>query len=210
MTQVEAEPNAVDAPDGDDRVVVISYTMAPPRRVIDYVRFLREQGIEVDVIAWDERRWQEAEPDLQLPAGVPVHSVNEYESRQFFRRTERIIVRRIPEVILAQIDHAVQSNRVTQPLHPAIRFCRRAHGKLAGAFHRQIFLRFYAFVRPNELARATRRALGDTDLGQVSRIVAADPNAITTAWRLAQQYPNAIATTRLDRHPYLEAGPSNA
>jgi len=185
------------------RVLLISYTYRPTARVVSYAHFLREHGLEVDLIVWDADVWRAFYP--QLPSGVRLFPVRETEARFVVRRLESLLVRRIPRGLLARGHRVAASNPTMRRLDPAVSFCERVYLRVASPFHTRVFMRAYTVIRPVLLARATRKMLDGVDFGTVDRIVATDMHAITSAWRLAQRYPTAAATSTLDRHPYLEA-----
>lgn len=182
------------------RAVLISTAYKPAVRIVNYLTFLLEHGVGVDFVVWDEARWREME--MGIPEGVRFHSFRDAENRQFIRWTEHLLVYRLPGGALAAVHRLVVSNPVTRPLGRGVAAIQWLHGKVAGAFHRWIFIPFYRLVRPQVVSRVAARTLREVDLGNVTRIVAGDPYAITYAWKLAKRYPDAAASTGLDRHPY--------
>lgn len=187
------------------RVVLVSHAARPNvRRIRNYAEFLIDHGYEVDLIAWDEKRWLDFE--IPLPDAVRFFAVRESELRLLIRRVERLVIYRIPGKILRVLSEVTQSNPVTRPLAPAVSFAQRGHKWFASRFHRRIFLPMYAVVRAPLMARSTARALNGVEFSDVDRVVATDVNAITYAWRLASKFPHAAVAARLDRHPYLRPG----
>lgn len=187
------------------RVLLVSHAVRPNvRRIGHYAEFLLDHGYAVDLIAWDEQRWREFE--VPLPAAVRFFAVRDSESELVVRRLEHLLIYRIPGKALRVVMRVTQSNPVTRPLAPAISFAQRGHKWFARGFHRRIFLRAYAVVRAPLMARSTAKALRGVEFTDVDRIVATDINAVTYVWRLARKYPDAAATARLDRHPYLRPG----
>lgn len=185
------------------RVVLISYTYRPAARIVSYAHFLREHGLDVDLIVWDADAWRGFRP--QLPPEVRLFPVREAEERFVVRRLESLAVRRIPRGLLARAHRVTAGNSMARRLSPAVSSCERVYLRVSNPFHDRVFMRAYTVMRPLLLARATRKMLNGVDFGTVDRIVATDMHAIPSAWRLAQKHPTAAAASTLDRHPYLEA-----
>lgn len=187
------------------RVVLVSYALRPAtRRIINYAHFLLDHGFAVDLIARDEERWRVFE--TPLAPEVRLFTVGHAESRLMIRRLENLVVFRVPGKVLRQAMDAADSNPVTRPIAPVISLAQRAHKRLAGAFHRRIFLPGYTVFRARLMAGVTAKALRGVEFTDVDRVVATDTNAITFACRLVRGFPDAAAASRLDRHPYLRPG----
>ncbi len=191
-------------PNKESRVILISYTYQPATTVVDYTHFLRENGLDVDLVVWDLQRWTNHLPEL--PTDIRLHGVKELETRLTVRRLESLLLWRIPGGALERVRAVARSNKLTRPLaRPALK-CQRVHKRLARTLHTRIFLPYYRVVRPRMLGLATMKALRDVEFGTVDRIVATDAQAIPCAAHLARRFPGAAACTNLDRHTYLARG----
>ncbi|OZV80973.1 hypothetical protein CA850_12500 [Micromonospora echinospora] len=168
------------------RVLLLSFNLRPHERVIALAENLIEQGALVDVLVMDDQGWQDVigRPNLR------VHSLDGAERRHLVMRAERVAVFRGPGAVLSGLGKLTGQ----RPVRPLV----RGHEKLAGAFHRRVFMKSYAAVRPMVLSRLFERRLPDLGIDRVDAIIASDMLTVTLGWKLAKRFPNAVATTSLD------------
>jgi hypothetical protein len=188
--------NAVLETQADHHVVIITLSHTPSERATAYAEFLIGKGVEVDMIVVDRK----AAGVVTLPCRV--HPVVVDEMRMPLRWLENVIVYRLPGGALARAQRLATRARLTRVANPAIASLVRIHRRLAGVFHRRVFMRLFTQVRPWLLARRARSVLRGIDLSRTERIVVADTGAVTLGWRMARRVPRAVATTVLDRKPY--------
>jgi hypothetical protein len=180
------------------RVALLSFTQAPPDRVKEYVGFLLSRGVPVSVVCLSAGGWRE----FRGVGHLDVVPLRQAERQHLVNVLESVIVY---DVAGAAIHRARRLARRAPVLRPPVTVIYRTHRKVARAFHTKVYNRFYALVRAQVLASLGRRELRrNGPIPPLARIVAADTHAIALGWRLAKQFPQAVATTALERQPYAD------
>ena len=185
------------------RVVVLSLSYHPSKRVQNYVSDLVNAGVDVDLLLADST----STDDVELDPRVNVRKVLDVEADLPLRRIERVLVFTLPGKVLGKARSLTSNTRALRPIDPVVAKAKAAQDKLSRGFHRRLFWPAFRIARPWMLARRGRRPVQAFDLATADRIVAADYPAIPLAWRLARRYPQVRATTALDRKPYLPTKP---
>jgi hypothetical protein len=181
------------------RVIVLALNFGVSVRILNYVRDLADAGVEVHLVLADQRRADEAEVDPR----VRVHVLLPAEGRHPLRRAENLLVYRAPGKAIAVASGLAHRSRVARPLTRPLDLLGRGHRRAARIVHHRGFQPFYKTIRPYLLSRRFRELLKHVDVATADRIVAADISAVTLAWRLARRFPGPVATTGLDRAPYI-------
>ena len=194
----------MSTPDKRPRVVVLSLSYHPSRRVQNYVTDLVNAGVDVDLLVAESTSTE----DVELDPRVNVRRVLDVEADLPLRRIERAMVFTLPGKVFGKARSITSNNRVLRPVDPAVALAKRAQYKLSKGFHRKLFWPAFRVARPWMLARRGRASAQAFDLATADRIVAADSPAIPLAWRLARRYPQVRATTALDRKPYVAPRPN--
>ena len=182
------------------RVIVLALNFGVSVRILNYVRDLAAAGVETHLVLADQRRADEAEVDPR----VRVHVLFPAEGRHPLRRAENLLVFRVPGKAIAVASTMAGRSRVSRPLTRPLDFIGRGHRRAARIVHHRGFQPFYKTIRPYLLSRRIRDLVKQVDVATADRIVAADINAVTLAWRLARRFPGPLATTGLDRAPYVD------
>ncbi|MGW2819689.1 glycosyltransferase family 4 protein [Streptomyces sp. NPDC001443] len=182
------------------RAVVLALTPAKPRRIVDFANNLVAKGVEVTVVtAHSPKPWGR----LNLDPSVSVLSVEDAEKKLRIPRAERLLVYRAPRAVLRRARQIAAKNREAIGPELAVASVQRAHTKVANAFHKKVFNRGYKEVRPQLLARITkRRVLPDLGLDLVDHVFVSDINSTVTGWKWAKSHPHLKVTTRLDPSVY--------
>lgn len=192
------EVSAAPATTSPGRVALLSFTKVPNDRVKEYAAFLLSRGVPVTLVCLSARNWREFREVGHLEV-VPLRRA---ERQHPVNILESLIVY---DVIGAAIHRAWRLARRRRALRPPVIALHRTHRKVARAFHRKVYNRFYAVARAQILASLGRRELEKKGpIAPLDRIVAADTNAIPLGWQLARRFPNAVATTALERQPYAD------
>jgi len=179
-------------------VVIVSFGHPRPRRVASLARRLHAIGVDVHLLSVArEEAWRR----IDLPAGVPVHSVARAEARRPLLFTEQLLVHRAPRTVLVAIRRLAPG----RPLKQAVGVVQRAHSAAAGTFHRRVFDPVYRYLRPSVLSRAARTVAARSPLPTApALVIAADPSAIPYVWHLTRT--TAVPTqTHLDHTTTLAA-----
>lgn len=179
------------------RVALLSFTQVPSDRVKTYVAFLLARGVPVTLVCLSRHNWREFRDVKHLDI-VPLRLA---ERQHLVNVLESIVVY---DFAGAAIHRARRLSRRAPVLKRPVRAIDRTHKKVAQAFHTKVYNRFYAVIRAQILASLGRRELGRAGYVPPERIVAADTNAIALGWWLAKQFPDAVATTSLERQPYAD------
>jgi hypothetical protein len=152
----------------------------------------------------------ESWPDL--PDGVSLVSLAEAESSHWFLRGERLLVFRLPALVLRLVRKVLAlASRAPGPAGAAARSGRDvverglvAQQRAASRFHKERFGPFYRNLRPFVLWRvAKRRALWELDLAAFDAVVVADSLSTSLGWQIANAAPDVEVGFDLirDRQP---------
>lgn len=180
------------------RVALLSFTIEPRERVTDLACNLLSQGAQIDLFVMKPQGWRNLEDDPR----VRIHSLDGAEMRHPVRWAEHLLIYRAPRAALA-LARRLAGHGALGRLVEAL---ERGHERIAGAFHRRIFMRVYVIFRPWVLAGLFRKPLRSIGLTGVDRIVATDILTVPLGWRLARRYPAAVATTSLTLPDYRDQG----
>ncbi|MFI7577265.1 hypothetical protein [Micromonospora sp. NPDC049497] len=187
MTTVRENSETATATAGrQPRVLLLSFNLAPHDRVIELATRLLDQGARVDLLVMDDAGWQ----GLAGRPNLWIHSLDGAERRHVVMRAERAAVFRGPAAVLTGLGKLTGE----RPVRPLV----KGHQRAAGAFHRRIFMKSYAAIRPLVLSRLFERRLPALGIDDVDVIIASDVLTVTLGWKLAKRFPKAIATTSLD------------
>ncbi|WBB81625.1 hypothetical protein O7606_09805 [Micromonospora sp. WMMD882] len=191
--------------DGALRVMVISTVYRLNERVRNYVRaLLEEEGLRVDLVFLGAEAWQEADPEeWAVVSGHPnltLYTIDGAEQRHPLRRVERVLVHKAPRAVLTRATRLTEKVAPLRPLRTPAKALENGHRKVAGAFHKRLYIKAYRLARPSVLAKLFRQRLADVDFRTVDRVVAADVYAVTLSWQLARRHPHLVATTALERN----------
>ena len=183
------------------KVLIIALTTSRRNAVLDDCAFLREQGAEVQLLTLKADDWPE------LDAEVPVLELGAAEKVHPLPRVERLLVFRLPgaffKVLLraaAVLASVPGGSAPARALAGAARTAEAGWTKVANAWHRRGFMRFYRVLRPWVLWRAARRSvLSPAVLDGFDRVVVADAQGIPVGWHLARRDEALPVTLGLDR-----------
>jgi len=181
------------------RVVVLSLSYRPPKRVQNYVQDLVDAGVGVDLLLAEESSTE----DVELDPRVNVRKVLGVEADLPVRRFEKIILYTIPGKLLGKARSLTTGRPLLRPLDLALGATRHGQRWVSRKIHRKLYWPVFKVMRPWIMARKGRRAVQAFDPAGADRIVAADAAAVPLGWRLARRYPGVRATTALDRKPYV-------
>jgi hypothetical protein len=180
------------------RVAVVAFTKVPHDRLKEYVGFLLARGVPVTMVCLTTTAWRE----FRDVAHFELLSLRHAERQHLMNVLESIL---IYDVAGAAIFQAHRMARRSPTLRWSVHVVDRIHKKVAHVLHHKVYKRFYAVVRAQVLSSLGRRALRKNGpLQPLSRIVAADTNSIALGWWLAKRFPDAVATTALERKPYQD------
>jgi hypothetical protein len=179
--------------DGPGRVVVVSFTKNPPDQVREYIDAVLAAGADVDLFVLHGEPWLEVGLDPRVRLHVPSRG----EDRHPIQRAERLFVYRIPHTAISASRWLAARVGLGRALRGPIDTAERGLDRIAGIFHRRVFMVGYQLIRPHLLARMLRAPIRAAELGSVDRIVAADTASVTAGYQLARQYPDAVATTSM-------------
>lgn len=197
------EQDQVAGADGTPRVMVISTVYRLNDRVRNYVCDLLDEGVRVDLVCLGAEAWQEADPEgwaeVSAHPNLSLYGIDGAEQRHPLRRVERVLVHRAPQAVLTRATRLTEKVGPLRPLHTPAKALENGHRKVAGAFHRRLYIKAYRLARPAVLARLFRQRLAGVDFRTVDRVVAADVYAVTLGWQLARRHPHLVATTAFER-----------
>lgn|GEM_PF-1115395 len=180
------------------RVLLLALNTPHPDRVLEHTRFLLARGVQVDLVTVDESRWR----TRGLDPRVRLHSLRGGEGRHPIPRTERVVVRRGPQLALGALTSSAARTGDLR-LQVATGAVQRGHARAADAFHRKVFLRGYRVIRPYLLWRVARRELlAVLDPATLDAVNVCDANSIPIGYHLAQDYPGLTVRNSLDRSPF--------
>lgn len=203
--RAEAEAPAESPVDGPTpgepvgRAVLLA--LAPPkaRRVAAYANHLVERGVHVTVVTAKTSVWSRA----RLDSRVHLVSIEKSEKKLRVPRGERFLVYRAPRAVLHKARAAAKKRRNTVTPEIMVAAVQRTHTKAADAFHKKVFNRGYAELRPQILSRIAKRdVVPDLRLDLTDHVFVCDVNSTVTGWKWAKAHPNLTVTTNLDRDLY--------
>ncbi|MEU2066370.1 glycosyltransferase family 4 protein [Streptomyces anulatus] len=175
--------------------------LAPPkaRRVAAYANHLVERGVHVTVVTAKTSVWSRA----RLDSRVHLVSIEKSEKKLRVPRGERFLVYRAPRAVLHKARAAAKKRRNTVTPEIMVAAVQRTHTKAADAFHKKVFNRGYAELRPQILSRIAKRdVVPDLRLDLTDHVFVCDVNSTVTGWKWAKAHPNLTVTTNLDRELY--------
>ncbi|MFE9300663.1 glycosyltransferase family 4 protein [Streptomyces sp. NPDC006856] len=175
--------------------------LAPPkaRRVAAYANHLVERGVHVTVVTAKTSVWSRTRMDSR----VHLVSIEKSEKKLRVPRGERFLVYRAPRAVLRKARAAAKKRRTTVTPEIMVAAVQRTHTKAADAFHKKIFNRGYAEIRPQILSRIAKRdVLPELRLDLTDHVFVCDVNSTVTGWKWAKAHPNLTVTTNLDRELY--------
>lgn len=193
----------MSTPQKRPRVVVLTLSYHPPKRVQNYVADLVKAGVDVDLLVAESLSTE----DVELDPRVNVRRVLDVEADLPVRRIERLLVFTVPGKVFGKARSITSNTKALRPVDPVVALAKAAQYRLSKGFHRRLFWPVFRITRPWMMARRGRGPAQAFDLATADRIVAGDSPAIPLAWRLARRYPHVRATTALDRKPYLASKP---
>jgi hypothetical protein len=182
------------------KVVVIALNHRRHRAISSEAAWALEHGVEVHLVTVSAEQWP------FMDQRVRVHELRQGEGAHPVPRIERLLVFRAPRALFTRAD-AVLARLARTPAKPVAspalaleRALRRAYEKLANAFHRKLFVRFYRLLRPYILWRvADRQVLPKVGVSSADQVIVQDAAAITLGWHLARRYPDLDVAFTLDR-----------
>lgn len=175
--------------------------LAPPkaRRVAAYANHLVERGVHVTVVTAKTSAWSRA----RLDSRVHLVSIEKSEKKLRVPRGERFLVYRAPRAVLHKARAAAKKRRNTVTPEIMVAAVQRTHTRAADAFHKKVFNRGYAELRPQILSRIAKRdVVPDLRLDLTDHVFVCDVNSTVTGWKWAKAHPNLTVTTNLDRELY--------
>ena len=182
------------------KVVVVALNHRRPRAISSEAEWALNHGVEVHLVTVSAEGWPFIDPR------VKVHELRHGEGAHPVPRVERLLVFRIPRALLTRLDAVLAkaartpAKPVARPLLSAERVVRRGYERMADAFHRKVFIRFYRLLRPYILWRvADRQVLPAVGVESADQVVVQDAAAITLGWHLARRYPDLDVAFTLDR-----------
>jgi hypothetical protein len=181
------------------RVVVLSLSYRPPKRVQNYVQDLVDAGVRVDLLLAEESSTE----DVDLDPRVNVRKVLGVEADLPVRRYEKLVLYTIPGKVLGKARSLTSDKPLLRPIDLALGATRRGQRWVSRNIHHKVYWPAFKVMRPWLMARKGRPVVQAFDLAGADRIVAADAAAVPLGWRLARRYPGVRATTALDRKPYM-------
>jgi hypothetical protein len=182
------------------KVVVLALNHRRHRAISSETAWALDHGVEVHLVTVSVEQWPFLDPRVR------VHELRHGEGAHPVPRVERLLVFRVPRAVFTQADTVLArlartpAKPVASPALALERSLRRAYEKLANAFHRKLFVRFYRLLRPYILWRvADRQVLPKVDVSGADQVVVQDAAAITLGWHLARRYPELDVAFTLDR-----------
>ncbi|MEV7900564.1 glycosyltransferase family 4 protein [Streptomyces anulatus] len=175
--------------------------LAPPkaRRVAAYANHLVERGVHVTVVTARTSVWSRA----RLDSRVHMVSIEKSEKKLRVPRGERFLVYRAPRAVLHKARVAAKKRRNTVAPEIMVAAVQRTHTRAADAFHKKVFNRGYAELRPQILSRIAKRdVVPELRLDLTDHVFVCDVNSTVTGWKWAKAHPNLTVTTNLDRELY--------
>lgn len=175
--------------------------LAPPkaRRVAAYANHLVERGVHVTVVTAKTSVWSRA----RLDSRVHLVSIEKSEKKLRVPRGERFLVYRAPRAVLHKARAAAKKRRNTVTPEIMVAAVQRTHTRAADAFHKKVFNRGYAELRPQILSRIAKRdVVPELRLDLTDHVFVCDVNSTVTGWKWAKAHPNLTVTTNLDRELY--------
>jgi hypothetical protein len=182
------------------KVVVIALNHRRHRAISSEAAWALDHGVEVHLVTVSAEQWPFMDPRVR------VHELRQGEGAHPVPRIERLIVFRAPRALFTRAD-AVLARLARTPAKPVAapalaveRALRAGYEKVARAFHRRLFVRFYRLLRPYILWRvADRQVLPEVGVSRADQVVVQDAAAITLGWHLARRYPDLDVAFTLDR-----------
>jgi hypothetical protein len=182
------------------KVVVIALNHRRHRAISSEAAWALDHGVEVHLVTVSAEQWPFLDPRIR------VHELRQGEGAHLVPRIERILVFRAPRALFTRAD-AVLAKLTGTPARPVAspalaleRALRAGYEKVARAFHRKLFVRFYRLLRPYILWRvADRQVLPKVGVSSADQVVVQDAAAITLGWHLARRYPDLDVAFTLDR-----------
>ncbi|MFJ1784336.1 glycosyltransferase family 4 protein [Streptomyces anulatus] len=175
--------------------------LAPPkaRRVAAYANHLVERGVHVTVVTAKTSVWSRA----RLDSRVHLVSIENSEKKLRVPRGERFLVYRAPRAVLYKARAAAKKRRNTVTPEIMVAAVQRTHTRAADSFHKKVFNRGYAELRPQILSRIVKRdVVPELRLDLTDHVFVCDLNSTVTGWKWAKAHPNLTVTTNLDRELY--------
>jgi hypothetical protein len=182
------------------KVVVIALNHRRHRAISSEAAWALDHGVEVHLVTVSAEQWPFMDPRVR------VHELRQGEGAHPVPRIERLIVFRAPRALFTRADAVLArlartpAGPVAAPALAAERALRAGYEKVARAFHRRLFVRFYRLLRPYILWRvADRQVLPEVGVSRADQVVVQDAAAITLGWHLARRYPDLDVAFTLDR-----------
>ena len=182
------------------KVVVVALNHRRHRAISSEAEWALNHGVEVHLVTVSAEGWPFIDPR------VKVHELRHGEGAHPVPRVERLVVFRIPRALLTRLDAVLAkaartpAKPVARPLLSGERVVRRGYERMADAFHRKVFIKFYRLLRPYILWRvADRQVLPRVGVADADQVVVQDAAAITLGWHLARRYPDLDVAFTLDR-----------
>lgn len=182
------------------KVVVIALNHRRHRAISAEAAWALDHGVEFHLVTVSEEGWPFLDPRVQ------VHELRRGEGAHPVPRVERLIVFRVPRALFSRAEALLgkltrtPAAPVARPALTAERGVNAGYEKMANAFHRKVFVRFYRLLRPYILWRiADTQVLPDVGIETADQVVVQDAAAITLGWHLARRYPDLDVAFTLDR-----------
>lgn len=182
------------------RIVVIALNTRRALAVGQECAWALDHGAEVHLVTVAAAAWPDLDPRLH------VHELRLGEGKLLLPRGERVLVFVIPQRIFGGIRKVLGSldgtpvRGVARPVLAAVDRTQAVQKQLADAFHKKLFVKFYALLRPWMLWRvANRRILPELDLPSVDQVVIQDPTAVALGWNIARRHRDLDVAFELDR-----------
>jgi hypothetical protein len=180
--------------------VVVALNHRRQRAVSAEATWAIDRGVEVHLVTVSAQAFP------FIDSRVHVHELRHGEGGHPVPKVERLLVFRIPRALFVRAD-ALLAKLAASPAGPVARpalllerSLRAGYERIAGAFHRRLFVRFYRLLRPYILWRvADRQVLPGVGVADADQVVVMDAAAITLGWHLARRHPDLDVSFSLDR-----------
>lgn len=192
-------------------VLYLALSTSRLAQVVRDLEFVSEHGGNATLVTTKGSVW----PDLG-PA-VTVHELADAEASHWFVRGERVLVFRLPSLVLRALRKvAVVLGRLLPgglgkamaPAEDALQSALLRQQELAQRFHKGPFADFYRNLRPFVLWRTARRnVLDGLDVGAFDAVVVADSLSTPIGWHLAKEHPQLEVAFSLDRERLTGGAP---
>lgn len=189
------------------KALVLSLSTAREAQMRADIDELLEAGHSVELVVTKGQRWED------LPTAVRMHSLATVEYRHPVLRAERFVVLTLPRYIYKVVARILQLaarllpgrvGRKFEILSGQAKKVWVATREGSKRFHKEKWARWYGFVRPWFLWRATRRHIVPQLDGPWDVIIVGDALSTPIGWKLARRLPQASVGFSLDEA--LDAG----